>query len=290
MGKRLAYFLGTNLAVMALLAVVLAVFQSTLGIDTTGYVGLLIISAVIGMGGAFISLAMSKAIAKRMVGAQVIDQPRNQAEQWVLQTTHRLADQAGIGRPEVAIYDSPDLNAFATGAKRNDALVAVSTGLLRNMQPNEVEAVLAHEVTHIANDDMVTLTLIQGVLNAVVFFLSRIIGSVVDKAVFKTRDGHGPGYFIVSIAAQIVLGLLATIVVRYFSRRREFRADAGGGELTSNQDMAQALDRLRAGGVPSDLPEQVEAMGIRGGAASGLRRLFMTHPPIEERIAALQAV
>jgi len=287
MGKRVMYFLGTNLAIMVLLGIVLSVLQSSLGLDTSGVVGLLIISLVFGMGGAFISLAMSKAMAKRMVGAQVIDQPRNDAERWVLDTTYRLADEAGIGRPEVAIYDSPDLNAFATGAKKNDALVAVSTGLLRSMRPNEAEAVLAHEVSHIANGDMVTLTLIQGVLNVLVIFLSRILGRIVDQVVFR-RDSAGPGYFIFSILFQVVLGFFAMLIVRSFSRRREFRADAGGGQLTTNEDMAQALERLQSG-APADLPEQVEAMGIRGGKATGIQALLMTHPPIEDRIAALRA-
>ena len=287
MGKRLTYFLGTNLAIMVLLGIAMSVLSSTLGIDRNGVIGLLIVSFVFGMAGSFISLLLSKKMAKRSVGAQVIDQPRNEAERWVLDTTHRLADEAGIGRPEVAVYDSPDLNAFATGAKKNDALVAVSTGLLRNMRENEVEAVLAHEISHIANGDMVTLTLIQGVLNTLVIFLSRILGSVVDRAVFR-RDSRGPGYFIISIVFQVILGFFATLIVRWFSRRREFRADAGGGSLTTRADMASALQRLGAGGT-ADLPDSVAAMGIRGGGTpTGLRRLMMTHPPIEERIAALR--
>ena len=287
MGKRLMYFVGTNLAVMVLFGVVMSLLSSTLGIDSNGIVALLIMSFLFGMAGSLISLAMSKTIAKRMVGAQVITEPRNDAERWVLETTYRLADEAGIGRPEVAVYDSPDLNAFATGAKRNDALVAVSTGLLRSMRTNEVEAVLAHEISHVANGDMVTLTLIQGVLNTLVIFASRILGGIVDRVVFN-RDSNGPGYYIFSILFQVVLGLFATLIVRWFSRRREFRADAGGGALTSNADMAAALDRLRSG-AEADLPDQVAAMGIRGGKADGFRRLLMTHPPIEERIAALRS-
>lgn len=288
MSKRLTYFLGTNLAIMVLLGILMSVLSSTLGIDRNGVIGLLILSFVFGMAGSFISLLMSKTMAKRMVSAQVIGQPRNDVERWVLDTTHRLADAAGIGRPEVALYDSPDLNAFATGAKKNDALVAVSTGLLRNMRKNEVEAVLAHEVTHIANGDMVTLALIQGVLNTLVIFLSRILGSIVDRAVFR-RDGRGPGYFIVSIVFQVALGFLATLIVRWFSRRREFRADTGGGILTSNADMSSALQRLANGGE-ADLPAMVAAMGIRGsrGAPTAMQRLMMTHPPIEDRIAALR--
>ena len=281
------YFVGTNLAVMVLFGVVMSPLSSTLGIDSNGIVALLIMSFVFGMAGSLISLALSKTMAKRMVGAQVITEPRNDAERWVLDTTYRLADEAGIGRPEVAVYDSPDLNAFATGAKRNDALVAVSTGLLRSMRTNEVEAVLAHEISHVANGDMVTLTLIQGVLNTLVIFASRILGGIVDRVVFN-RDSNGPGYYIFSILFQVVLGLFATLIVRWFSRRREFRADAGGGELTSNADMAAALDRLRSG-AEADLPDQVAAMGIRGGKAEGFRRLLMTHPPIEERIAALRS-
>ena len=281
------YFVGTNLAVMVLFGVVMSLLSSTLGIDSNGIVALLIMSFLFGMAGSLISLALSKTMAKRMVGAQVITEPRNDAERWELDTTYRLADEAGIGRPEVAVYDSPDLNAFATGAKRNDALVAVSTGLLRSMRTNEVEAVLAHEISHVANGDMVTLTLIQGVLNTLVIFASRILGGIVDRVVFN-RDSNGPGYYIFSILFQVVLGLFATLIVRWFSRRREFRADAGGGELTSNADMAAALDRLRSG-AEADLPDQVAAMGIRGGKAEGFRRLLMTHPPIEERIAALRS-
>ncbi len=293
MGKRIMLFLATNLAIMVLLGIVLGIAAGPLGLDTTGYVGLLIISLVIGMGGAFISLAMSKTIAKWSTGAKVIEQPRNDAERWVMETTHRLADQAGIGRPEVAIYDSPDMNAFATGARKNDSLVAVSTGLLRNMRQEEVEAVLAHEVSHIANGDMVTLTLIQGVLNTVVIFLSRILGRIVDRAVFN-RDGNGGGigYFAISIVFQIILGFFASMIVMWFSRRREFRADTGGAALTSNAAMAAALERLQlahAAPPQAELPEQMAAMGIRGGKPTGIRALLMSHPPLEDRIAALRA-
>ncbi len=291
MGRRMAYFLGTNLALMALVGVVTGILGTAFGIQVEGMVGIVIFSAVFGMGGAFISLAMSKRQALRMTGAHIIEQPRNEAEQWVKETTHRLADEAGIGRPDVAIYDSPDLNAFATGAKRDDALVAVSTGLLRSMQRNEVEAVLAHEVSHIANGDMITLTLIQGVLNTAVLVLARVLGRLIDSAISGNRD-RGPGfaYFIIVIVLQVALGFLASMVVMYFSRKREFRADEGGGALTSNADMAQALDRLRRGGPvnpQAELPEEVSTMGIRGGTPTGIRKLLMTHPPIEDRIAAL---
>lgn len=292
MGKRVMFFLATNIALMALVSVVMFILGAVFGIETNGVVGLIILSAVIGMGGSFASLAMSKWIAKRTTDAQVIDEPRNEAERWLMETTHRLADEAGIGRPEVAIYDSPDLNAFATGAKRDDALVAVSTGLLRSMRPNEVEAVLAHEVSHIANGDMVTLTLIQGVLNAAVFFIARVLGQIIDRNVFGNRDGgRGFGYFGIVIALQIALGFLASMVVMSFSRRREYRADAGGASLTSNEDMAQALERLRSGVAPNartELPEQVSAMGIRGASPTGIRALLMSHPPIDKRIAALR--
>lgn len=291
MGRRLGYFLGTNIALMALVTVVTGILGTAFGIQVQGMVGIVLFSAIFGMGGAFISLAMSKGAALRMTGAQVIQQPRNDMERWVVETTHRFADEAGIGRPDVAIYNSPEVNAFATGAKRDDALVAVSTGLLSSMQRNEAEAVLAHEVSHIANGDMITLTLIQGVLNTVVLVLARVLGRVIDNALSGGRD-RGPSfaYYIIVIVLQIGLGFLASMVVMYFSRKREFRADAGGAALTSKQDMAQALDRLRRG-APVDpraeLPEEVAAMGIRGGTPTGLRKLLMTHPPIEERIAAL---
>ena len=286
-------FMATNIALMVLVTAVMAILGSVFGIQTNGIVALIILSAVIGMGGAFVSLAMSKYLAKKAVGAQVITQPRNNAEKWVLETTHRLADEAGIGRPEVAIYNSPDLNAFATGAKRDDALVAVSTGLLNSMAPNEVEAVLAHEISHIANGDMVTLTLIQGVLNAAVFFLARVIGQIIDRNVLGNRDGgRGFAYFGIVIALQIALGFLASMVVMWFSRRREYRADEGGASLTSNADMAAALERLKAGVQPSartELPEQVAAMGIRSGRPTGIRALLTSHPPIDDRIARLRA-
>jgi heat shock protein HtpX len=246
---------------------------------------LLIFCAVFGMGGSFISLAMSKWVAKRSTGAQVISQPRNSTEMWLLSTVQRQARAAGIGMPEVAIFDAPEPNAFATGMNRNDALVAVSTGLLRHMSQDEVEAVLGHEVSHIANGDMVTLTLIQGVVNTFVMFLSRVIGHIIDRAVFKTERGYGPGYFVSVLVLQLVFGILASAIVCWFSRTREFRADAGGAHLAGKRKMIAALERLKAAHGQSSLPEQVAAFGITSGA----RKLFMTHPPLEERIAALQA-
>ncbi len=240
------------------------------------------------MGGAFISLAMSKWSAKRMVGAHVIEQPSSEVERWLVETVRRQAQVAGIGMPEVAIYEAPEVNAFATGMSRNSALVAVSTGLLRAMDRGEAEAVLAHEVSHVANGDMVTLALIQGVVNTFVIFLSRVIGHVVDRVVFKTERGHGPAYFVTLIVAQMVLGILASIIVFWFSRQREFRADAGAARLSGRGKMIAALERLRAAHEPAPLPDKMAAFGISGGAGAGLKRLFMTHPPLEERIAALQ--
>jgi heat shock protein HtpX len=228
-------------------------------------------------------------MAKRSMGVRVIEQPSTPFEQWLMHTVARQAQSSGVKMPEVGIFDSPDPNAFATGWNRNDALVAVSTGLLRNMSKDEVEAVVGHEMTHVANGDMVTLALIQGVVNTFVIFLSTIIGNLVDRVVFKTERGHGPAYFIVSIIAQILLSILATMIVMWFSRYREFKADAGGARLTSNHKMADALRRLQAVHEPQDLPtEELAAFGISGRIGSGLQRLFMSHPPLEERIAALE--
>jgi heat shock protein HtpX len=245
-------------------------------------------SAVIGFAGSLVSLAMSKWSALRMVGARVIETPSNAAEQWLVDTVRRQAEQAGIGMPDVAIYDAPEMNAFATGARRDHALVAVSTGLLRGMSKDEVEGVLAHEVSHVANGDMITLTLIQGVVNTFVVFLSRIVGHVVDRAVFRNEQGHGPGFFIVSMVAQVLFGALASMVVMWFSRQREFRADAGAAALAGREKMIAALERLRAVHEPVDLPDQLAASGISGGRRSGLMALFMSHPPLEDRIAALR--
>ncbi len=249
---------------------------------------MLIFSAVIGFGGSLISLAMSKWTAKRMVGAQVIETPRTPTEQWLVATVRRQAEQAGIGMPEVAIYDAPDVNAFATGASRNKALVAVSTGLLSRMTQEEAEAVLAHEVSHVANGDMVTLALIQGVVNTFVIFLSRVIGHLVDRVVFKTERGHGPAFWVTAIVAELVLGILASIIVMWFSRQREFRADAGGASLAGRQKMIAALERLQQSAGQPHLPDQMAAFGISGGIGQGLKKLFMSHPPLEERIAALR--
>jgi len=288
--KRVFLFLATNIAILVVLSITLRLLGVDRILDQQGVNldlrALLIFSAVFGMGGSFISLAMSKWTAKRMTGAEVIDKPRNEAEAWLVDLVSRQAQAAGIGMPEVAIYDSPDMNAFATGMSRNSALVAVSTGLLRSMQRDEVEAVLGHEITHVANGDMVTLALIQGVVNTFVIFLSRVIGHVVDRAVFKVERGHGPAFWITTIIAQVVLGILASMIVMWFSRQREFRADAGGASLAGRQKMIGALKRLQMGSQAA-LPDQLAAFGISGGA-DGIKRLFMSHPPLEERIAALQ--
>jgi heat shock protein HtpX len=291
--KRVFLFLATNIAVLVVLSIVLSLigFEGILdeqGIDLD-LRSLLIFAAIFGFGGSFISLAISKWSAKRMTGARVITQPSGPAESWLVDTVRRQAREAGIGMPEVAIYDAPEPNAFATGARRDNALVAVSTGLLRGMRREEVEAVLAHEVSHIANGDMVTLTLIQGVVNTFVIFFSRVIGHVVDRVVFRTERGHGPGFWIVTIIAQIVLGILASIIVMWFSRQREFRADAGGARLAGRDKMVAALERLKQGHNAA-LPDQLAAFGISGHRAQGLKRLFMTHPPLDERIAALRRI
>ena len=289
--KRVALFLATNVAILVVLSIVVQLLgiEPMLNENGLNLGALLAFAAVFGMGGAFISLAMSKWSAKRMVGAQVIEQPRTEIERWLVDTVGRQARAAGIGMPEVAIYDAPDVNAFATGMNRNNALVAVSTGLLNGMTRDEAEAVLAHEVSHVANGDMVTLALIQGVVNTFVIFLSRIIGHLVDRVVFKNERGHGPAFFITSIFAQLVLGVLASIIVMWFSRQREFRADSGAAGLAGRQKMIAALERLRSGRNPEPLPDQMAALGISGARTSGFKRLFMTHPPLEERIEALRS-
>lgn len=289
--KRVFLFLATNIAVLLVLSIVLSLigFEGILdeqGVDLD-LGALLVFAAIFGFGGSFISLAISKWSAKRMTGAKVITQPSGPVETWVFETVRRQAREAGIGMPEVAIYDAPEPNAFATGARRDKALVAVSTGLLRGMKREEVEAVLAHEISHVANGDMVTLTLIQGVVNTFVIFFSRVIGHLVDRLVFRTERGHGPGFWIVTIVAQIFLGILASIIVMWFSRRREFRADAGGARLAGRERMVAALERLKQG-HNATLPDQLAAFGISGHRASGFKRLFMTHPPLDERIAALR--
>lgn len=290
--KRIALFLATNIAILLVLSVVLQIFGVDRILDEQGVnlnlQSLLIFSAVIGMGGSFISLAMSKWSAKRMTGARVIEQPANEAEAWLVSTVSRQAEAAGIGMPDVALYDAPEVNAFATGMSRNNALVAVSTGLMNSMRRDEVEAVLGHEMSHVANGDMITLALIQGVVNTFVLFLSRVIGFVVDRVVFKVERGHGPAFFITSIIAQVVLGILASTIVMWFSRQREFRADAGGANLAGRQKMIAALQRLQQASGQAPLPDQLAAFGISGGMAQGFKRLFLSHPPLEERIAALQ--
>lgn len=290
--KRIFLFLATNVAILVVLSVVLQLLgiESLLNEQGTqlDLQALLIFSAVVGFAGSFISLAISKWSAKRLTGARVIETPRNATESWLVNTVRRQAEAAGIGMPEVAIYDAPDVNAFATGANRNKALVAVSTGLLNHLDQQEIEAVLGHEVSHVANGDMVTLALIQGVLNTFVVFLSRVIGFFVDRVIFRTERGYGPGFFIVSIVAQILLGILASMIVMWFSRRREFRADSGGATLAGRESMINALERLRRLHEPSTLPESMQAFGISPGGSGGLKRLFMSHPPIEERIAALR--
>jgi heat shock protein HtpX len=285
--KRIALFLLTNIAILLVLSLVLRLLGVDRILDESGsglnYNSLLVFSAVIGFGGSFMSLAMSKWMAKRSTGAQVITQPRNATEQWLLTTVAAQAKAAGIGMPEVAIFESPEVNAFATGATRNSSLVAVSTGLLNTMTKQEAEAVLAHEVSHVANGDMVTLTLIQGVVNTFVIFLSRVIGHVVDRAVFKTESGHGPAFFITSIIAQLVLGILASMIVMWFSRQREYRADAGGAALAGRQNMIAALERLK-NGQPTHMPDELVAFGINNNAS----KLFMSHPPLAERIERLR--
>jgi heat shock protein HtpX len=290
--KRIVLFLVTNLAIVIVLSIALQILGVERILDEQGVglnlYNLLVFSFLFGMGGSFISLAISKWTAKRLTGAQVIAQPRNSAEQWLVETVRQQAKAAGIGMPEVAIYDSPDMNAFATGARRDHALVAVSTGLLQKMNRGEVEAVLGHEVSHVANGDMITLALIQGVVNTFVIFLSRVIGHVVDRVVFKTERDHGPAFWITTIIAQVILGILASIIVFWFSRQREFRADTGGAQLAGRNQMIAALERLKTMVDQPALPDQMRAFGISGGARRGLMRLFMTHPSLDERIAALK--
>jgi heat shock protein HtpX len=285
---RIVLFLATNFAVLILLSAVMKIAESVFGVRLGGNTtGLLIMCGVFGMGGAFISLAISKWMAKMSTGAQVIAEPRNELERWLVDTVKRQAQAAGIGMPEVAVYDSPDINAFATGMSRNNALVAVSTGLLRNMERHEAEAVLGHEVSHVANGDMVTLTLIQGVLNTFVMFFARIVGGLIDSALRGNRDdggGRGFVYYIAVMVLEIVFGLLASMVVAWFSRYREFRADAGGAQLESREAMIAALERLRRAHEPAQLPQSIAAFGISGG----IGKLWSSHPPLDERIAALR--
>ncbi len=292
--KRIFLFLMTNIAIMIVLSITLSLFGFEGYMDAQGInldiPALLVFCAVFGMGGSFISLAISKWMAKRTTGAQVIETPANETERWLVATVQRQAEKAGIGMPEVAIFPSASPNAFATGMSRNKALVAVSSGLLDNMSRGEVEAVLGHEVAHVANGDMITLALIQGVLNTFVMFLSRVIGHFVDRVILKNERGHGIGYYVTMIVAELILGVLAAIIVMWFSRKREFRADEGGAQLSDRSRMIAALEALqRASGATEPLPDQLAAFGIAGGIGSGIKRLFMSHPPLEERIAALKA-
>lgn len=287
--KRIFLFIMTNLAVLVVINITLRLLGVESWINAQGginFTALLITSAVIGFAGSLISLFMSKWSAKRMVGAHVIETPSDPTERWLVETVRRQAASAGIGMPEVAIYQAPDVNAFATGWNRNDALVAVSTGLLHNMSKDEIEAVLAHEVSHVANGDMVTLALIQGVVNTFVIFFAKLFGYFVDRVILKNENGHGIGAMIAEIAAQLVLGILASVIVMWFSRQREFRADAGGANLAGREKMIAALERLKSNHEQTALPEKVAAFGISGG--KGFARWFMTHPPLEERIAALR--
>jgi len=289
---RILMFLATNIAVLVLVSIVFQLLgiEGTLarnGVDLN-LQSLLIMAAVIGFSGSFISLALSKFMAKRAMGVKVIEQAQNNTEKWLVDTVKRQAEQAGINMPEVGIFQSPEPNAFATGMRRNAALVAVSTGLLQSMKAEEVEAVLGHEISHVANGDMVTMALMQGVVNTFVIFLARVIGHVVDRVVFKTERGYGPAYYITSIVAQIFLSILASMIVMWFSRRREFRADAGGANLAGRNKMIGALQALLRSQQPHDLPGQLAAFGIAGGVGDGLKKLFMSHPPLEQRIAALQ--
>lgn len=286
---RILLFLGTNIAIIALISIIFSLFgfQGILasnGVDLD-LTALLIYSAIIGFSGAFISLLISKWIAKRTMGVHVIQTPQDATERWLVQTVARLAEKSKIGMPEVGIFQSHSPNAFATGWNKNSALVAVSTGLLNAMTQDEVEAVLAHEVAHVANGDMVTMTLVQGVVNTFVVFLSRVIGYVVDRVVFKVERGHGPAFWIVSIVSQIVLGFLATMVIMWFSRYREFRADAGAAELVGKHKMRAALIRLKNDKSSPDMPDEMAAFAINAGKISAL---FSSHPPLEDRIKALE--
>ena len=295
MVNRILLFLLTNLAILLVLSVVMKFFglenlmANTFGGTGINLTGLLIFSAAFGFGGSFISLFISKWMAKRATGAKVIESPSNEDERWLVNTTRQLSERAGIGMPEVAIFNSAAPNAFATGANRNKSLVAVSTGLLRGMKREQVKAVLGHEIGHIANGDMITLTLIQGVLNTFVIFLSRIIGMIVDRFVLRNERGMGIGYWVTTIIAQILLGILASAVVMWFSRRREFRADAAGAQLAGRNNMINALEALRRSQGAASMPESLAAFGISPSARSGMARLFASHPPLDERIRALKS-
>lgn len=288
--KRILLFALTNIAVLVVVSIVARMLglDAVLAANGANWASVLVFCALFGFGGALFSLMISKWSAKRMMNVKVISEPANATEQWLVSTVRAQAEQAGIGMPEVGIFESPDPNAFATGANKNAALVAVSTGLLQRMKREEVEAVLGHEVGHVANGDMVTLTLIQGVVNTFVLFLSRVVGTIVDKAVFRNENGPGMGYFITVIVSQIVFGLAASAIVAWFSRQREFRADAAGARLAGTGSMIGALEALKRSHDPEPLPEKMAAFGINAGVPSGLKKLFMSHPPLDERIAALR--
>ena len=292
MFKRIGLFLITNLAVVFVLSITAQLLGVNRWLTANGLNlgGLLMFSLLFGFGGAFISLAISKWMAKRSTGARVIDEPRNATERWLVDTVARQAQAAGIGMPEVAVYDAPEINAFATGMSRNSALVAVSTGLLNSMSKDEAEAVLGHEISHVANGDMVTLTLIQGVVNTFVIFLSRVVGYVVDRVILKNEGRNtGIGFFVATMVTEVLLGIVASMIVAWFSRRREFRADAGGASLAGREKMVSALQRLKQAYEPATLPEGLQAFGISGGGHGGLKALFLSHPPLDDRIAALRA-
>ncbi|MEW5837752.1 MAG: protease HtpX [Pseudomonadota bacterium] len=289
--KRILLFILTNIAVIAAISIMWFIVSSVFGLgqiqskDGLNLTSLMVFSVLVGFAGSFISLMMSKWMAKRSVGAVVIEQPQNSTEVWLMETVRRQANAAGINMPEVAIYDSPEINAFATGPSRNNALVAVSTGLLNYMNRDEAEAVMAHEIGHVANGDMVTLTLIQGVVNTFVVFFAYIIGYIVDRVILKNEEGQGLGFFIANFVAQIALGFLASAIVMWFSRQREFRADAAGAKFAGKEKMIAALEKLKAMHEPSHLPEQMAAFGINGG---DIQKMFSSHPPLDERIAALR--
>ncbi|MFK7733638.1 MAG: protease HtpX [Pseudomonadales bacterium] len=289
---RIALFMGTNIAVLVLVGIVMSIFGEPIlasnGVDLN-LTGLLIYSAAFGFIGSFISLFLSKWMAKRSAGVQLIEQPTDPEQRWLYETVQDLSEKAGIKMPEVGIFPSPQPNAFATGWNKNNALVAVSVGLLRSMNRNEVRAVMAHEIAHVANGDMVTLTLVQGVVNTFVIFFSRIIGHVIDRVVLKNDRGHGIGYFVSSMIAQVVLGFLASAIVSWFSRYREFRADEGGATFADRESMISALESLKRGsGQENDLPATMQAFGISEGVRSGLAAMFASHPPLDVRIEALR--
>ena len=288
--KRVLLFLATNLAIMLVLSISVRLLgiQPYLGAHGLNLGALLAFAAIMGFGGALISLAISKWSAKRAMGVRVIESPETSAEFWLVETVRKHAREAGIDMPEVGIYDAPEINAFATGMRRNAALIAVSSGLLEQMTRAEAEAVIGHEVAHAANGDMVTLALVQGVVNTFVIFFSRIIGHLVDRLIFKTERGNGPAYYVTMIIAELVLGILASMIVMWFSRQREFRADEGGARLAGRENMIAALERLKLAHT-APLPDKMAAFGIAGGIGDGLKKLFMTHPPLDERIASLRA-